>query len=91
MIDRLRHRGPDEAGLWIDAAAGVALGNTRLAVVDLSDFRMTIHAHGHFVGEFAIGIGRDGTTPIGKFTVKEKLADPTYYGPEGVVSHDDRC
>jgi lipoprotein-anchoring transpeptidase ErfK/SrfK len=59
------------------------------AVVDLSDFRMTIHAHGHFVGEFAVGIGRDGTTPIGKFTVKEKLADPTYYGPEGVVSHDD--
>ena len=59
------------------------------AVVDLSDFRMTIHAHGHFVGEFPVGIGRDGTTPIGKFTVKEKLADPTYYGPEGVVAHDD--
>ena len=59
------------------------------AVIDLSDFRMTIHAHGHFVGEFPVGIGRDGTTPIGKFTVKEKLADPTYYGPEGVVAHDD--
>lgn len=59
------------------------------AVVDLSDFRMTIHAHGHFVGEFPVGIGRDGTTPVGKFTVKEKLSDPTYYGPEGVIAHDD--
>jgi asparagine synthase (glutamine-hydrolysing) len=36
MVDRLRHRGPDDAGLWIDAAAGVALGHARLAVVDLS-------------------------------------------------------
>jgi asparagine synthase (glutamine-hydrolysing) len=36
MVDRLRHRGPDDAGLWIDAAAGAALGHTRLAVVDLS-------------------------------------------------------
>ena len=59
------------------------------AVVDLSDFRLTIHAHGHFVAEFPVGIGRDGTTPIGKFTVKEKLSDPTYYGREGVIAHDD--
>lgn len=36
MVARLRHRGPDDAGLWLDAEAGVALGHTRLAVVDLS-------------------------------------------------------
>lgn len=36
MSDRLRHRGPDDDGLWIDAAAGVALGHRRLAIVDLS-------------------------------------------------------
>lgn len=36
MIDRLRHRGPDDRGVWVDAAAGVALANRRLAVVDLS-------------------------------------------------------
>jgi len=59
------------------------------AVVSLSDFKMTVHAHGHFVAEFPVGIGRDGSTPVGKFTVKEKLVDPTYYGPEGVVAHDD--
>jgi asparagine synthase (glutamine-hydrolysing) len=36
MADSLRHRGPDDAGIWIDPAAGVALGHRRLSVVDLS-------------------------------------------------------
>src|SRR5205085_10875785 len=36
MAGVLAHRGPDDAGLWIDAGAGVALGHRRLAVIDLS-------------------------------------------------------
>ena len=36
MADTLRHRGPDDGGAWSDAAAGVALGFRRLAIVDLS-------------------------------------------------------
>lgn len=36
MVDQLRHRGPDDAGIWLDQAAGIGLGHTRLAVVDLS-------------------------------------------------------
>ena len=36
MSDRLAHRGPDDAGVWSDAAAGIALSQRRLAVVDLS-------------------------------------------------------
>jgi asparagine synthase (glutamine-hydrolysing) len=35
MAARLAHRGPDDAGTWVDAAAGIALGHRRLAVVDL--------------------------------------------------------
>lgn len=34
MRDRLRHRGPDDRGLY--AVGGVALGNTRLNILDLS-------------------------------------------------------
>ena len=36
MAESLRHRGPDDQGVWIDAEAGVAFGHTRLAIIDLS-------------------------------------------------------
>lgn len=36
MADAIAHRGPDDAGEWIDESAGVALGFRRLAVIDLS-------------------------------------------------------
>jgi asparagine synthase (glutamine-hydrolysing) len=36
MNDQLAHRGPDDAGAWVDAAAGLALAARRLAIVDLS-------------------------------------------------------
>ncbi len=32
----LRHRGPDDAGEWTDASAGVGLGFQRLSILDLS-------------------------------------------------------
>jgi len=36
MADALRHRGPDDTGMWVDEAAGVALGHRRLSIIDLS-------------------------------------------------------
>ncbi|QIK95833.1 asparagine synthase (glutamine-hydrolyzing) [Sphingomonas sp. HDW15A] len=36
MAQSLRHRGPDDHGIWIDAEAGVGFAHTRLAIVDLS-------------------------------------------------------
>lgn len=33
----LRHRGPDDSGIWSDQAAGIAFGHTRLAVIDLTE------------------------------------------------------
>jgi asparagine synthase (glutamine-hydrolysing) len=36
MSARVRHRGPDDGGTWIDAEAGVALVHRRLSIVDLS-------------------------------------------------------
>jgi asparagine synthase (glutamine-hydrolysing) len=36
MASTLTHRGPDDAGLWVDAAAGIALSHRRLSIIDLS-------------------------------------------------------
>lgn len=36
MSDRLRHRGPDDAGVWVDAEAGIALSMRRLSILDLT-------------------------------------------------------
>lgn len=37
MTDSVAHRGPDDAGAWLDSAAGMALGHRRLAIIDLSE------------------------------------------------------
>lgn len=36
MAGTLQHRGPDDAGEWIDPSAGIALGFRRLSIIDLS-------------------------------------------------------
>jgi asparagine synthase (glutamine-hydrolysing) len=36
MGQRIAHRGPDDAGIWADDAAGVALAHVRLSIVDVS-------------------------------------------------------
>ncbi|MCG8403276.1 MAG: asparagine synthase (glutamine-hydrolyzing) [Firmicutes bacterium] len=36
MSGALIHRGPDDAGTWVDPGPGVALGHRRLSIIDLS-------------------------------------------------------
>ena len=36
MGDALAHRGPDDAGEWVDADCGIALAHRRLSIVDLT-------------------------------------------------------
>jgi len=41
MCDVIRHRGPDDEGIWVDN--GVALGMRRLSIIDLSTGHQPIH------------------------------------------------
>ena len=36
MADRVAHRGPDAADVWVDAECGIALGHRRLSIIDVS-------------------------------------------------------
>jgi len=72
MAAALVHRGPDDAGDYVDAPAGVALGFRRLAIVDLSpaghqpmrsaDGRLVIVFNGEIYNyrDLRAGLERDG-------------------------------
>jgi asparagine synthase (glutamine-hydrolysing) len=36
MALAIQHRGPDDADVWVDAVAGIAIGHRRLSILDLS-------------------------------------------------------
>jgi lipoprotein-anchoring transpeptidase ErfK/SrfK len=55
------------------------------AIIELNNFVLTLHAYGYYVRAYPIGIGKDGATPLGKFTVLNKVTNPQYTDPEGHV------
>jgi len=57
--------------------------------VDLSDRELIVHAHGYYVKRYKVGIGQDGSSPIGKFTVLNKVPNPQYTAPDGSVLEGD--
>ena len=54
MALAIQHRGPDDAGAWADASAGIALGFRRLSILDLSSagYQPMRSASGRFVMTF---------------------------------------
>ncbi len=51
MGETVRHRGPDDGGVWVDVEAGFAVGFRRLSIIDLSPAgrQPMVAANGRFV------------------------------------------
>lgn len=59
------------------------------AVVDLDEFLLTLYIQGRYAGRFRIGVGQENSTPVGEYTVAQKLENPVYYGPDQQIAADD--
>ena len=54
MAESIAHRGPDDMGVWVDEAAGIALAHRRLSILDLSPagHQPMVSASGRYVIAF---------------------------------------
>lgn len=55
------------------------------ARIDASDFRLDLYLQDTYVRSYRVGLGADRGTPLGKWKVKERLPNPTYYPPESAT------
>lgn len=58
------------------------------ACVCLSKYHLVLYLGSRYAGRFPIGIGSDGPTTDGEFSVQRKLTNPIYYG-RPVIDKDD--
>ena len=67
MTETLIHRGPDSDGIWVDSTAGIALGQWRLSIVDLSEAgsQPMVSADGRWVITYNGGIYNAGQIAAG--------------------------
>ena len=97
MTGSLRHRGPDDAGVWADSEAGVAFGHRRLSIVDLSaaghqpmvshDGRYVITYNGEVYGYAALRaeLQARGVSFIGHSDTEVLVESIAAYGVEATV------
>jgi len=70
-------------GQRLKVLAGPEGGSMKMSIlVDKSEFRLTVYLNGHYLKEYAVGIGQHDFTPAGEFTVGERLEKPSYRGIE---------
>ncbi len=101
MTRALRHRGPDDEGLWCDEAAGICFGHRRLSIIDLSPtgHQPMVSACGNYVitfngeiynfRELAKDLERSGRTLRGVSDTEVLLEACAQWGVETAVRRCD--
>ncbi len=56
--------------------------------VDKSLNTLTLISEGEVIKVYRVSTGKDNCTPVGKFTIVNKLIDPPWYSAKGVISSD---
>lgn len=54
-------------------------------VVDKSQNTLTLKANEEVIKTYAVSTGKDNQTPVGTFTIVNKLVDPPWYTAQGVI------
>ncbi|MHC4549228.1 MAG: L,D-transpeptidase [Planctomycetota bacterium] len=62
----------------------VPLGEPEIVIVK-SEYRLYFLLDGGYVRDFAVGLGKEGTTPEAQFVVEEKIKNPAWNPRAGVV------
>lgn len=47
-------------------------------------FELVLTHNGDVLKHFDVAIGKEDRTPVGRFTIEERIIKPTWYGPDGV-------
>jgi len=76
-----RHSRPGSDGQVMAAAPSPGQTNSRSVhlEVDTDEFEMTVYDGGDVLWRFPVGLGKDGSTPLGDFTIYNKIAQPDWY------------
>ena len=97
MTEQMVHRGPDDRGVWTEQEAGIALGQQRLAIIDLAptghqpmmsrDERFVVTYNGEIYNhrELRVQLEASGRSFIGHSDTQVITEGATTWGLEGML------
>jgi len=57
--------------------------------IDREAHALRVMRAGRVIADYPVGLGRDNTTPTGRFTITNKLRNPTWYNDGNPIPHGD--
>lgn len=58
-------------------------------VIDKGNFLLTLYNGDRIFAVYPVGLGKNGCTPVGTFSITNKIKDPTWWSPNGPIPPGD--